>query len=48
MPDLVLVPVDGYGFAFTIADVLPEASEEGSHRHNGMVLINGESVTLRS
>ncbi len=46
VPDLVLVPVDGYGFAFTIADVLPEASEEGSHRHNGMVLINGESVTL--
>lgn len=45
VPDLVLVPVDGYGFSFSIADVLPEASEEGSHRHNGMIVINGESVT---
>lgn len=46
LPDLVLVPVDGYGFSFSIADVLPEVSEEGSHRHNGILIVNGDTVAL--
>lgn len=44
IPDLVLVPVDGYGFSFSIADNPPEASQEGTHRHNGILLLQGNSV----
>jgi predicted AlkP superfamily phosphohydrolase/phosphomutase len=45
VPDLVLVPVDGYGFSFSITDNPPVVSEEGTHRHNGVVLMCGESIT---
>src|SRR5262249_28777612 len=44
-PDLVLVPADGYGFSFSITDGPPVRSEEGTHRHNGVLLIWGESIT---
>ena len=45
VPDVVLVPVDGYGFSFSISDAPPKISEEGTHRHNGVVLFDGASVT---
>jgi predicted AlkP superfamily phosphohydrolase/phosphomutase len=44
VPDLVLVPVDGYGFSFSLNDAPPKVSEEGTHRHNGVLLINGDAV----
>lgn len=44
VPDLVLVPVDGYGFSFTMSEAPPEMSEEGSHRHDGVVLLQGQGL----
>ncbi len=44
VPDLVLIPVDGYGFSFSITDVPPKMSEEGTHRHDGILLMNGDSL----
>jgi predicted AlkP superfamily phosphohydrolase/phosphomutase len=44
VPDLLLVPVDGYGFSFSVNDTPPKVSEEGTHRHNGVLLINGDVV----
>jgi predicted AlkP superfamily phosphohydrolase/phosphomutase len=44
LPDVVLVPVDGYGFAFTISDVAPEISDDGSHRHNGVLVMRGKGL----
>jgi predicted AlkP superfamily phosphohydrolase/phosphomutase len=46
VPDVVLIPTDGYGFSFSIVDALPEVTEEGSHRHNGVLLMNGESLRI--
>lgn len=45
LPDLVLIPADGYGFSFTVADTPPEVSPEGTHRHNGVLLMEGEAIT---
>jgi len=44
VPDLVLVPKDGYGFSFALSDAAPKVSEEGTHRHNGIVLLRGPSI----
>jgi predicted AlkP superfamily phosphohydrolase/phosphomutase len=44
VPDLVLIPADGYGFSFSFSNAPPKISQEGTHRHNGILLINGESV----
>jgi predicted AlkP superfamily phosphohydrolase/phosphomutase len=44
VPDLVLIPVEGYGFSFSITDVPPKVSEEGTHRHNGIVVMKGDLV----
>ena len=44
LPDLILVPVDGYNFSFTVSDAPPEISEEGTHRHNGVVLMDGGGI----
>jgi len=44
VPDLVLIPVDGYGFSFSVNAPLPQVSEEGTHRHNGVVSIRGDCV----
>jgi len=44
VPDLVLIPVDGYGFSFSLTNAPPEISQEGTHRHNGILLIKGKSV----
>ena len=44
LPDVVLIPRDGLGFSFTVSDAAPEVSEEGCHRHNGVVLFEGADV----
>jgi predicted AlkP superfamily phosphohydrolase/phosphomutase len=44
VPDIVLFPVDGYGFSFSFAEALTEGSEEGTHRHNGVVAIQGATM----
>jgi predicted AlkP superfamily phosphohydrolase/phosphomutase len=44
VPDLVLIPVEGYGFSFSLNDAPPQASEEGTHRLDGVVMINGDCV----
>jgi predicted AlkP superfamily phosphohydrolase/phosphomutase len=44
LPDVVLIPQDGYGVSFTVSDAPPRASNDGSHRHNGVVLMHGDSV----
>jgi predicted AlkP superfamily phosphohydrolase/phosphomutase len=44
VPDLVLIPVDGYGFSFSFNDTPPKISQEGTHRHNGVVFLDGDSV----
>jgi len=43
LPDLVLMPVDGYVFSTSAADgFVPEISGEGNHRHNGILLLQGD------
>jgi predicted AlkP superfamily phosphohydrolase/phosphomutase len=45
LPDLVLVPADGYVFSTSTADgFVPEVSCEGNHRHNGILLMQGDGV----
>ena len=46
LPDIVLVPQDGYGVSFTISEGPPEISNEGSHRHNGVLLMQGEGLKM--
>jgi predicted AlkP superfamily phosphohydrolase/phosphomutase len=44
LPDVVLIPQDAYGVSFSVSDAPPEISNEGSHRHNGVLLIRGEGL----
>ena len=44
LPDVILLPEDGYGLSSKISDALPEATSEGVHRHNGVVFIKDEGV----
>jgi predicted AlkP superfamily phosphohydrolase/phosphomutase len=44
IPDLVLVPANGYGFSFSISDSPPEVSDEGTHRHNGVLVVESQFV----
>jgi predicted AlkP superfamily phosphohydrolase/phosphomutase len=44
LPDVVLIPKDGYGFSMSVSDAPPKVSNEGNHRHNGVLLIRGDSV----
>jgi predicted AlkP superfamily phosphohydrolase/phosphomutase len=44
IPDLVLIPTDGYGFSFLISDEPPKSINEGNHRHNGVFLIQGAGL----
>ena len=45
VPDLVLVPQDGYNFSFAITQASPQPSEEGTHRPNGVLIIKGNVIT---
>jgi predicted AlkP superfamily phosphohydrolase/phosphomutase len=44
IPDVILIPVDGYGFSLSVSDAPPAVSNEGSHRHNGVLLMQGEGL----
>jgi predicted AlkP superfamily phosphohydrolase/phosphomutase len=41
LPDVVLIPKDGYGFSMSVSDAPPKVSNEGNHRHNGVLMIRG-------
>jgi len=44
LPDVILLPEDGYGLSSKISDALPQATSEGVHRHNGVLFLKGEGV----
>jgi predicted AlkP superfamily phosphohydrolase/phosphomutase len=44
LPDVILLPEEGYGLSSKISNALPEATSEGVHRHNGVVFLKDESV----
>jgi len=46
LPDIVLIPQEGFGVSFTISEAPPEISNEGSHRHNGVLLMQGEGLKI--
>jgi predicted AlkP superfamily phosphohydrolase/phosphomutase len=48
VPDLVLIPKDGYGFSFSLAESAPKISDEGTHRHNGVVVAHGPLIRKTS
>jgi predicted AlkP superfamily phosphohydrolase/phosphomutase len=41
LPDVVLIPQDHFGVSFSVSDAPPEVSNEGSHRHDGILMMNG-------
>ncbi len=45
LPDIVLIPVEGYVVAAGMSEpFLPENGEKGDHRHNGIVLLQGPGI----
>jgi predicted AlkP superfamily phosphohydrolase/phosphomutase len=44
LPDVILLPDEGYGLSSKISEALPQATSEGVHRHNGVVFLKGEGV----
>ncbi len=44
LPDIVLIPQDRYGVSFSLSDAPPKALTEGSHRHNGVLLMQGDGL----
>lgn len=44
LPDLVLIPADGYGFSTSVSDEPPTPTTAGLHRRNGILIIEGEDV----
>ena len=44
LPDVVLIPKDGYGFSMSVSDAPPRVSNEGNHRHNGVLIIGGNGL----
>ena len=45
VPDIVLVPMDGFGSSAGLSEgVIVESSDEGSHRHNGVVMLTGAGL----
>jgi len=44
LPDVILLPEDGYGLSSKVSDALPQATAEGVHRHNGVVFFKGDSL----
>ncbi|HVI11159.1 MAG TPA: alkaline phosphatase family protein [Candidatus Binatia bacterium] len=44
LPDVILLPEDGYGLSSKISDALPEATPEGVHRHNGVVFLRSTGI----
>lgn len=44
IPDLILVPKDGYNFSFSTTEANPQISEEGTHRPNGVLIFKGDPM----
>ncbi len=44
LPDVILLPEDGYGLSSKVSDALPQATAEGVHRHNGVVFLRGDGL----
>lgn len=44
LPDVILLPEEGYGLSSRISNVLPEATSEGVHRHNGVLFVRGKGL----
>jgi len=44
LPDIVLIPQDGYGLSFSISDAPPEISSEGGHRPTGVLMMAGAGL----
>jgi predicted AlkP superfamily phosphohydrolase/phosphomutase len=45
LPDIVLVPMEGYVVGAGMSDVLiPADGEKGNHRHNGILLLEGANL----
>jgi predicted AlkP superfamily phosphohydrolase/phosphomutase len=44
LPDVILLPDDGYGLSSKVSDALPQATSEGVHRHNGVAFLKGKGV----
>ena len=44
VPDLALIPADGYGFSFSLNDAPSPPSNEGTHRHNGVLIAGGSAI----
>ena len=45
LPDIVLIPVEGYVVGAGLAEpFLPESGERGDHRHNGILLVSGPGL----
>jgi predicted AlkP superfamily phosphohydrolase/phosphomutase len=44
LPDVVLVPQDGYGFSMSVSEAPPKVTNEGNHRHNGVLLIQRNTL----
>ena len=46
LPDIVLIPQEGYGVSFSVSGAPPEISNEGSHRHNGVLMMQGAGLNI--
>jgi len=45
LPDIVLIPVEGYVVGAGLSEsFLPETGEQGDHRHNGVLLLQGPGL----
>ena len=44
LPDVVLIPQEGYGFAFSVSDAPPQISTEGGHRPSGVIMMKGAGL----
>ena len=44
LPDVILLPEEGYGLSSRISSMLPEGTSEGVHRHNGVLFMKGEKL----
>jgi len=45
VPDLILIPKDGYNFSFSTTEARPQVSEEGTHRSNGVLIFQRDPLT---
>ncbi len=44
LPDVILIPQDGYTFSMSVSDAPPKVSNEGNHRHNGVLMIQANGL----